>query len=154
MFGFREVTIMASVFDVAKYVLKHLGPVTTMKLEKEVYYCQAWSLGWDEKPLFDEDFEAWANGPVCPQLFVRHKGKFIIDESEFNDIADYDFTKDELETMNAVLDYYGDKDPQWLSELTHKEAPWKEARSGIPAGAYCNNVIQKTSMLQYYGGLQ
>lgn len=43
---------MASVYDVAKYVLKKLGSMTTMKLQKEVYYCQAWSLGWDGKPLF------------------------------------------------------------------------------------------------------
>ena len=55
---------MATVLDVAKYVLEHNGRMTTMKLEKLVYYCQAWSLGWDEVPLFEEDFQAWANGPV------------------------------------------------------------------------------------------
>lgn len=145
---------MASVFDVAKYVLRHLGPITTMKLEKEVYYCQAWALGWDERPLFNEDFQAWANGPVCPELFATHKGKFVVDESLFNDIPDYPFSEDELETLTAVLDYYGDKEPQWLSELTHKEAPWKEARAGIPAGASCDKIITKESMMQYYGGLQ
>lgn len=145
---------MATVFDVAKYVLQRLGSITTMKLEKEVYYCQAWSLGWDEKPLFDEDFEAWANGPVCPELYHKHRGKFIVDESLFADISDYHFDDNELETMNAVLEYYGDKEPQWLSELTHKEAPWKEARAGIPAGVSCNTIITKDSMQQYYGGLQ
>ena len=69
---------MANVYDVAKYVLKKLGSMSTMKLQKEVYYCQAWSLGWDGKSLFDEDFQAWANGPVCPELFSRHKGLFWI----------------------------------------------------------------------------
>lgn len=114
---------MATVFDVAKYVLKQLGSITTMKLQKLVYYCQAWSLGWDGKPLFA-------------------------------DLPDYKFSKDELETLKAVLDYYGDKDPQWLSELTHKEAPWKEARVGVPVGTSCSNIISKESMQQYYGGLQ
>lgn len=144
---------MASVFDVAKYVLKSLGSVTTMKLEKEVYYCQAWSLAWDGKPLFEEEFEAWANGPVCPELFKKHKGQFIVDENLFSDIPDYEFSKDEIETMNAVLNYYGDKEPQWLSELTHKELPWKETRTGVPMGAPCNKVILKENMQQYYGGL-
>lgn len=144
---------MASVYDVAKYVLKKLGPTTTMKLEKEVYYCQAWSLAWDERPLFDEDFQAWANGPVCPELFAKHKGLFIVDETLFSDIPDYDFNQCERETMDTVLEYYGDKEPQWLSELTHKEAPWKEARSGVPAGMQCKNIISKDSMQQYYGGL-
>jgi len=144
---------MADVFDVAKYVLKRLGPMTTMKLQKEVYYCQAWSLGWDEKPLFDENFEAWANGPVCPELFHKHQGLFVVDEKLFADLPDYEFTEAELETLTAVLEYYGDKEPQWLSELTHKEAPWKEARVGVPVGVACNRIISKESMQQYYGGL-
>ena len=144
---------MANVCDVAKYILKQLGPMTTMKLEKEVYYCQAWSLGWDGKPLFGEEFQAWANGPVCPELFKKHQGQFVVDETLFADQPDYDFTKDEMETLDAVLKYYGDKEPQWLSELTHKEAPWKEARVGVPTGAPCSNVISKESMQQYYGGL-
>ena len=144
---------MASVNDVAKYVLMKLGKITTMKLEKEVYYCQAWSLGWDGEPLFDEDFQAWANGPVCPELFHRHKGKFVVDESLFSDIPNYNFTDTQKETLDAVLDYYGDKEPQWLSELTHKEAPWRQARAGIPLGESCDRIIEKESMQQYYGGL-
>ncbi len=144
---------MATVFDVAKYVLEHTGKITTMKLQKLVYYCQAWSLVWDEVPLFEEDFQAWANGPVCPELFERHKGRFEVDVSLFSNIPDYNFSQDAIETMDSVLSFYKDKEPQWLSELTHKEAPWKEARQGIPNGASCSNVISKDSMQQYYGGL-
>lgn len=144
---------MPSIFNVAKYILKKQGSMTAMKLEKLAYYCQAWSLGWDEVPLFDEDFQAWANGPVCPDLFARHKGIFIIDSNFFDDMPEYDFTQSQLETMDAVLNYYGDKEPQWLSELTHKERPWKSARTGIADGEKCNNVISKESMQEYYGGL-
>lgn len=144
---------MATVFDVAKYVLKHTGQITTMKLQKLVYYCQAWSLGWDGKPLFDEDFQAWANGPVCPSLFERHRGRFVVDVSLFHDIPDHNFDFSEVETMDSVLAYYGDKEPQWLSELTHKEAPWREARAGVPAGEPSDKIISKDSMQQYYGGL-
>lgn len=145
---------MATVFDVAKYVLQQLGPLTTIKLQKEVYYCQAWSLAWDGKPLFEEDFQAWANGPVCPELFQKHQGKFVVDESLFEDIPDYPFLSDEIETMTEVLKYYGDKESHWLSELTHKEAPWREARAGVPMGEPSKNIITKESMQLYYGGLQ
>lgn len=144
---------MAIVDQVAKYVLQLVGSVTTMKLQKLVYYCQAWSLAWDEVPLFEEDFQAWANGPVCPELFKHHKGHFIVNESIFADTDDYDFSDDQIETIKTVIDYYGDKSPQWLSELTHKEDPWKNARGGCPAGSNCTNVITKESMQQYYGGL-
>ena len=142
-----------TVFDVAKYVLKKCGSMTTMKLQKLVYYCQAWSLAWDEVPLFEEDFEAWANGPVCPQLFDKHRGVFVMSPNFFSDLQSAEFTHDEVETMDIVLSTYGDKEPQWLSDLTHSELPWKEARRGYPPGALCSNVVSKESMQQYYGGL-
>src|SRR5260221_11586367 len=62
-----------SVFDVAAYIIKKMGPVSAMKLHKLIYYCQAWSLVWDERPLFQEKIEAWANGPVIRDLFVFHR---------------------------------------------------------------------------------
>ena len=144
---------MASIFDVAKYILNKCGRISTMKLQKLCYYCQAWSLAWDEVPLFEEDFQAWANGPVCPELFSFHKGKFLVDSTLFNESQEYSFTENELETMDNVLKFYGDKEPQWLSELTHKEAPWREARHGISDGLRSDTVISKESMQQYYGGL-
>jgi uncharacterized phage-associated protein len=68
---------MADVFDVAGYILQQKGQVTTWKLQKLVYYSQAWSLVWDERPLFQERIEAWANGPVCPDLYQVHRGAFV-----------------------------------------------------------------------------
>ena len=42
---------MATIFDVASYILSKQGPMTTMKLEKLCYYAQAWSLVWDEDAI-------------------------------------------------------------------------------------------------------
>ena len=67
-----------SAHDVAAFILKESGPMTAMKLQKLVYYCQAWSLVWDEKPLFKEKIEAWANGPVVRALYEKHRGKFKV----------------------------------------------------------------------------
>ena len=60
---------MISVSDVAQYILSKKGSMPVMKLQKLVYYCQAWSLVWDDAPLFSESIEAWANSPVCRILF-------------------------------------------------------------------------------------
>lgn len=144
---------LASVLNVAAYVLKKTGDITAMKLEKLVYYCQAWSLAWDEQPLFSENIEAWANGPVCPELFNSHRGKFVVNAEMYSDYDNFSFSRSQRETMDKVLDYYGDKTPVWLSDLTHKESPWIIARDGIPNGAACSNVITLDSMQQYYGGL-
>ena len=146
---------MANVFDVAEYILSQLGETTTMKLQKLVYYCQAWSLAWDGVPLFEEDFEAWMNGPVCPELYQAHKGTFKVGSGFFRlyKSEDPNFSEDNIDSMNAVLRDYGDKAPYWLSELTHHEEPWKSARRGLAVGEHSNNIISKESMQCYYEGL-
>ncbi len=67
-----------SVHDVAAYILKKQGEMSAMKLQKLVYYSQAWSLVWDEKPLFRAQVEAWANGPVARSLYDKHRGQFAV----------------------------------------------------------------------------
>lgn len=73
---------MANVFDTAKYILEKSGKMSTMKLQKLCYYSQAWALVWDDAPLFDEDFQAWANGPVCPELFFKTKGMYSVNAKD------------------------------------------------------------------------
>ena len=143
---------MANVFDVAKYILERSGPMSSKKLQKLCYYCQAWSMVWTDQPLFDEEFHAWANGPVCRELFFKTQGQFRVRAED--ETGGYgNLTEDEKDTINHVLDYYGDKDAQWLSQLTHMEAPWKSARENVPAGAGSDNLITKESMAMYYGSL-
>lgn len=146
---------MNSVFEVARYIINHISePMSALKLQKLVYYCQAWSLAWDGVPLFGEEFEAWANGPVCRVLYNKHKGEFLISKEFLSDVSTKGvFNDNEIETMNSVLEYYGDKEPHWLSELTHKERPWKETRGTCAQGEYCDKVIDKSLMQEYYSGL-
>lgn len=143
---------MANVFDVAKYILTKQGRLSTMKLQKLCYYAQAWSLVWDDEPLFDEEFEAWANGPVCRDLFMHTQGKFGVSADDEPGNID-NLTENQKDTIDKVLEYYGKHDAQWLSQLTHMEDPWNKARVDVPAGAGCQNIITKESMAEYYGGL-
>lgn len=145
---------MASVFDVAKFFMHTNDEMTTMKLQKLCYYAQAWSLVWDDVPLFEEDFEAWANGPVCPALFSAHKGKFILQDGDLGTYDKGEFNQDQLETLEAVNRYYADKSPAWLSDLTHNEDPWKLARGKCLPGDRCNSVISKDDMQNYYSSLR
>lgn len=143
---------MANVFATARYLLTKSGPMSTMKLQKLCYYAQAWSLVWDDFPLFEEDFQAWANGPVCPELFFATKGKFLV-SAEDEPVGKGELSDNQKDTVDRVLEYYGKHDAQWLSQLTHLEDPWKEARADTLPGGSCCNVISKESMAMYYGGL-
>lgn len=125
--------------------------MTAMKLQKLVYYCQAWSLVWDEKPLFPEKIQAWANGPVAPDLYEHHRGKYSISGWPLGNCTN--FTDKQRATIDAVLSYYGDKSSQWLSDLTHREDPWMDARKGLSPGARGNKIITHASMAEYYEAL-
>lgn len=142
---------MATVFDAAAYILEKLGTMSSMKLQKLVYYSQAWSLVWDEEPLFQEEIQAWAGGPVVRELFHRHQGMFTV--SSISGGSAENLNNDQRETIDAICKHYGDKSGQWLSDLTHKERPWLEAREGLADGERGTRTISLESMADYYGGL-
>lgn len=141
-----------TVFDVAQYILDKLGRLTTWKLQKLCYYSQAWSLVWDDKPLFKARIEAWANGPVIPTLYDKHQGQYYITVVERNPQK---LNKSQRETIDAIVKTYGDKSSSWLSELTHCEAPWCNARrrASLTLGERGNSQILLEDLAEYYGGL-
>lgn len=139
--------------DVAAYILHRQGSMPAMKLQKLVYYSLAWSLVWDDKPLFEETIEAWANGPVIRELYDAHRGHFSVSSVPDGDPNLLD--KDQRETVDAVLQFYGDKSSQWLSDLTHTEAPWRDAReiNGLNGGERGRAPITHASLHEYYSAL-
>jgi uncharacterized phage-associated protein len=143
----------ASIIDIAKYILRVKGECTTMKLQKLCYYSQAWTLVWDDIPLFPEDFVAWANGPVSPVLFSLYKDVFALSDGDLGDYDPAALTDRERENVGIVLKEYWPYKPFQLSELTHREDPWKIARGDVPLGQRCNCVIQKLSMQEFYSGI-
>ena len=149
--GVSEEDTVAKVHDAAAYVLKHQGSMTAMKLQKLVYYAQAWSLVWDERPLFKARIEAWANGPVVPALYQEHRGRFEVRSWPKGDPKT--LAPAERETVDAVLGFYGERSSQWLSDLTHSEAPWRDAREGLGPGESGNREITHAAMAEYYGSL-
>ena len=141
-----------NVFDVAAYIVNKLGTISTMKLQKLVYYAQAWSLVWDEQPLFQEKVEAWANGPVVRDLFYFHRGQFSVSSIP---IGNPDLLNDiQKETVDAVLEFYGNKSAQWLIDLSHQEKPWQEARRGLAQNIASNRIISLDYIAEYYSSLE
>lgn len=142
---------MAKAHDVAAYIISKLGSVDAMKLQKLLYYSQAWSLVWDDCPLYSSKIEAWANGPVVRDVFKAYQGQYKISKAKFGDPKA--LKSDERDTVNAVLHFYGAKPGLYLSELTHRERPWVEARKGLAPGELGDQEITKAAMRDYYGSL-
>lgn len=141
---------MARVIDVARFIVERKGEMSAMKLQKLTYYSQAWHLAFEGEPLFPSEIEAWANGPVVPALYRAHRGQFRIESDAFSGATPELLTDAEKSTVLAVMEAYGEMTAHELSNLTHSERPWQEARRGIPEGQRCNAVIDTATMLEFY----
>lgn len=143
-----------SVFDVAAFILEKqpkTHPITAWKLQKLLYYCQAWSLVWEEQPLFKEKILAWANGPVVNELYISMKGLFHVENLSKG--SSNVLSEQQKDTIEHVLKAYGDKTAQWLSDLTHTEEPWIDARKGLNHDERGEIEIDLATLHEYYGSI-
>ncbi|MDR2703465.1 MAG: DUF4065 domain-containing protein [Cellulomonadaceae bacterium] len=122
--------------------------MTAMKLEKLVYYSQAWHLVWEDTALFSEHFEAWNKGPVAPALQNLHRGQYIVTSWPIGDSGR--LSGAEIATVDSVVGFYGAMSAEQLSSCTHNEAPWIDARAGLPDTMASTNLISTDSIRDYY----
>ena|ERR1700728_2033597 len=123
--------------------------VTNLKLQKLLYYAQAWFLVFCKRPLFDDAIEAWVHGPVVPSVFRRFKsyGWSVIDCGV---PVPPPVNEQVLAHLGMVLHAYGSVQATRLERLTHQESPWKDARKGIAIDEPSHNVIQQAAMREFY----
>lgn len=141
-----------SCFDIANYFIwlaNETGSfISNLKLQKLVYYTQAWHLALYGTPIFQEDFQAWVHGPVIPGLYQKYKhfGWQPILEETTPSLPD-----STLQFLQEVAEEYFACDAYELEQMTHAEAPWNQARKNLPPDAPSCAVIQKEWMKEYYG---
>ncbi len=140
---------------VADYLLvesRERGEVlTNLKLQKLLYYAQAWHLALYDEPLFDEDFQAWVHGPVLLSQYHRFKEfgwKPITEAVERPTLPDR--TRAHLD---EIINVFGPETAVALEIMTHREQPWIVARKGIPPHEPSNEYISKDAMRDYYSAL-
>jgi uncharacterized phage-associated protein len=138
------IMIITNVFDIANYIqYSSKEPISSIRLQKLVYYCQCWYLTWENQPLFIERIEAWANGPICVELF---KNKDI--QGNFRNLTDF-----QRKNIDRVIWFYGDRNSQWLADLIRSEAPYRDARRGLPLSERGNVEITHAAIRDYYSNL-
>lgn len=125
-------------------------PLTNKKLQKLLYYAQAWNLALNRQKLFDEDIEAWIHGPVVPVAYHKYKtyGRMPICEEVNFDSSQ--FTHNELKTLDEVWRVYGKFDGNYLEMLSHSEDPWIVARGQAEASERTTVVIDPIIMREFY----
>jgi uncharacterized phage-associated protein len=151
----RPVTHMVDQNSVADYLIctaRQCGELlTNLKLQKLLYYAQAWHLAFYDEPLFDEEFRAWKHGPVLPTQYRRYR------HTGWNPILDR-LSPPELPErvclhLKYILRSYGSDSAIALEQMTHAEPPWREARGNLDPDRNSNRAISTESMRSFYGAI-
>lgn len=108
--------------------------LSNLGLQKLVYLSHLMHLGRHKRPLVEGTFEAWALGPVHPDLYrkVRAYGDRSIPDIFAGDA--YEPGSDERGSIDIVLDQVGAATPGQLVAITH----WSD---GAWAKNYRPNVM-------------
>ena len=142
-----ETTANAVADYIIRFYHEHGDLITNLKLQKLVYYAQAWYLSLYEKPLFNEEFQAWISGPVQAELYARFK------TYQWNPISEHNKTvlpEHIEEHLQEIIQVYGKYEAYYLERMTHAEEPWIKARAGIPPDQSSNALISKQDMQNFY----
>lgn len=167
---------MLTAEQVADYFLRLVDEdagdsISNLKLQKLVYYAQAWHLAITGEPLFADCIEAWAHGPVVPSLYSKYKifgwepirplvalqvNRLPVAVSWEGvplprpDTPIPDIDPQTQGILDDVWAAYGQFTAKRLEELTHSEDPWIEAREGCRPGDPSNAIISHDAMRAYY----
>lgn len=139
---------MSTIHDVAAYILERQGSMSSMKLQKLVFYAQACALVRLGEPLFEETFRAWAHGPVAYELFERHRGRYVVSDWPAGEPGKLGAPFRRV--IDLSLHHFAGLSAAALSERTHQEAPWSDARGDARAGERSAAKISQEAMRTFY----
>lgn len=139
-------------FLIADYLLHESGQrgenLTNLKLQKLLYYADAWNLALRDQELFSEEFKAWVHGPVLLSQYHRfkdYKWKPITEA-----IKRPDLDANLSNHLDEIIDVFGCETAVSLELMTHRELPWIAARGDIPPTEPSTASISKETMKQFY----
>ena len=145
-------TVTVNSIKIAEYLISVQNlddsfSISHLKLQKLLYYCQAYHLAMEEEELFSEEILALPYGPSEQTVYDKYHphGRAIIPpDNEYDGMID-GAKKKSYSVISSVIENYGHLSAISLMERTQRESPWQDAlEKGV-----CT-VICKEAMRSYY----
>lgn len=152
----------ADINDVVDYIIikSDEGGVglNFLKLQKLLYYTQAWHLAFGKGPLFDGKFQAWIHGPVSRSVYDRFKDTHsLYDRVSAKDASKnpniWALSEGARIHIDEILEAYASLSGTQLESMTHNEQPWIVAREGFRPSERCEREIDEDLMAHFYSDL-
>ena len=156
---------MYAVLDVCRHTINYSNDmnygISNLKLQKVIYFIQAFFLISTSEPCFKEKIEAWDFGPVVPEAYREYnqfgssnipRVSYIV-EFDSEDIwnstvkryEDNSICEDDQKRIEEVVDKFSEYSATDLVAITHDQAPWKDAY--VPR---MNNEITVNAIKEYF----
>lgn len=151
-----DTTPITNVFVVARKVIdfhksQKNAELDLLKLLKLVYICFGFISAKNKRLLFSSKIEAWALGPVVPDLYYRIR-PYLNEENSFSVLGVADLLENQnikkavCEDIDDICGYYLRKTSSTMVGLTHKEGtPWQRVFNGTPM-----TIIPQNTIIQHY----
>ena len=137
--------------DIAKFFLYKANQdgeiITNLKMQKLLYYAQAWYLVNFNKPLFDDEILAWSLGPVVRSVYdeyKEHRHTPIIYEDGDGEILKKFKNEKDIKFLKDFYDKFIGFSAHDLVNMSHNEEPWKKAYKTF------SQIIEPEDMEAYY----
>lgn len=144
----------ARAIDVADRLIRvaseHSIPITPLHVQKLLYYAQGWHFAFFGRALFSDDFEAWPYGPVVPDVYHRYKAAKGDPLRGTDGDMGSALSPSQQRFVERVWRTYRHLSAGQLSDMTHQEPPWREARGGLGPAESSREVVPKDSIALYF----
>ncbi len=146
-----EIKTEKKIDSVVKYLLKELGEVTPLALQKLLYYSQGFYKTFYDEFLFNDECEAWVHGPVYKDIYFKYR------DFGYNPIEDeklvfenINLTEAEEELLDSIIDNFGCYSAKTLERMTHSERPWRLTRKNLKPEQKSSEIISKALIAKYF----
>lgn len=135
---------MDNIVNVAGYIVQRYREISgekldEMKLQKLLYFTQREAFAVTGEQAFEGDFEGWRFGPVSREVrAVFYDGEIVVPTAAISDAVQY--------IANNVIAEYGPLTSWKLSELSHAEISWRNARRGLSPADNGEKILSITDI--------
>ena len=146
----------SKIYLISKHIIAKMEDITPLALQKILYYIQGFSTYFFDKPIFNDNAEAWVHGPVYREIYDRFSYYRYnpISKNEFESYNEIDSLNDnEIKLIDAVINNFGVYSGKILEKMTHTTIPWEEGRKELSKEEYSSNLIDTDTMKDYFNNI-
>lgn len=139
--------MLYNVIDVCRHIINYSNEkykgISNLKLQKLLYFIQAYFLIVKKVPCFHERIEAWDLGPVVPIAYREYKQfgngniptiTYVIERNRNNiwnskvyQYYDTIIPDEDKVLIDEVVNKFSDYSAKDLVDITHRQKPWQDA---------------------------